>query len=56
MASDIQSLLKDLYINELNNAWSTGLDKGSSADTVIKDIISPVDGKKNCIGKICHRP
>lgn len=46
MAANLRSLLKDLHINELNDAWSTGIDHGSSINAFVKDIISPVDGKK----------
>lgn len=46
MPANLQSLLKLLHINEMNDAWSTGLTYGSSDNAPVKEIISPVDGKK----------
>ncbi|HXI01311.1 MAG TPA: aldehyde dehydrogenase family protein [Sphingobacteriaceae bacterium] len=46
MRSNIQSVLSQLHINEINDAWSTGLISGSSPNAVIQPIVSPVDGAK----------
>ncbi|MBD1392869.1 L-piperidine-6-carboxylate dehydrogenase [Mucilaginibacter glaciei] len=46
MSIAIKDILDHLHINDTNEAFSTGSNWGSSADTIVKDIISPVDGKK----------
>jgi aldehyde dehydrogenase (NAD+) len=46
MNLDISDILKRLHINDINDAFSTGGSWGSSAGSTVKDIISPVDGKK----------
>src|SRR5882757_10503225 len=46
MNLDISDILKRLHINDINDAFSTGSTWGSSAGATVKDIISPVDGKK----------
>ncbi|HEY0668546.1 MAG TPA: aldehyde dehydrogenase family protein [Sphingobacteriaceae bacterium] len=46
MPANLQSLLMHLHISDLNDAWSTGVNHGSSDNAPVKDIISPVDGKK----------
>jgi aldehyde dehydrogenase (NAD+) len=46
MRVDITDTLKDLHIDNINAAYSTGSIWASGADNVIKDIISPVDGEK----------
>lgn len=43
---DITKILKHLHINDINEAFSTGSTWGSSADSTIKNVLSPVDGKK----------
>jgi aldehyde dehydrogenase (NAD+) len=46
MSFDISDILDHLHINDINHAFSTGSQWGSSANAVTKDIVSPVDGKK----------
>src|SRR5436190_15201483 len=46
MNLDISDILKRLHINDINDAFSTGSNWGSSSGSTVKDIISPVDGKK----------
>src|SRR3978361_356723 len=46
MSLAIKDILNHLHINDINNAFSTGSTWGSSSNTSVKDIISPVDGKK----------
>jgi aldehyde dehydrogenase (NAD+) len=46
MDFNISDILNRLHINDINEAFSTGSEWNSSADAIIKDIISPVDGKK----------
>lgn len=46
MTFDIKAVTAHFNINDLNEAFSTGNNTGSSANAVIKNIISPVDGKK----------
>lgn len=46
MSLDISAILKRLHINDVNDAFSTGGTWGSSTGATVKDIISPVDGKK----------
>jgi aldehyde dehydrogenase (NAD+) len=42
----IKDILDHLHINDINHAFSTGANWGSSANAVTKDIVSPTDGKK----------
>ncbi|MDB5124432.1 MAG: Aldehyde dehydrogenase, thermostable [Mucilaginibacter sp.] len=46
MGLNIQDILNRLHINDINDAFSTGNLWASSADAAIKNIHSPVDGKK----------
>jgi aldehyde dehydrogenase (NAD+) len=46
MSLDITDILKRLHINDINEAFSTGSNWGSSPDATLKDITSPVDGLK----------
>jgi aldehyde dehydrogenase (NAD+) len=46
MTFNISEILNRLHINDINEAFSTGNRWGSSPEAAIKDIISPVDGKK----------
>jgi aldehyde dehydrogenase (NAD+) len=46
MSIAITNILDHLHINDINEAFSTGSRWGSSADAVVKDIVSPVDGKR----------
>ena len=46
MSIDITKILNHLHINDINEAFSTGSKWGSSANSTIKDVLSPVDGKK----------
>ena len=46
MSINIKHVLDHLHINDINHAFSTGNTWGSSEDATIKDIVSPVDGKK----------
>lgn len=46
MNFDIKSVLKHFNINEINDAFSTGATAGSSSDAFVREIISPVDGKR----------
>jgi aldehyde dehydrogenase (NAD+) len=46
MIPNISEILNHLHINDINEAFSTGSEWGSSADSQVKVIISPVDGKK----------
>jgi len=46
MSLNISEVLNRLHINDINEAFSTGNVWGSSPDAIVKDIISPVDGKK----------
>jgi aldehyde dehydrogenase (NAD+) len=46
MGLDITDILKRLHINDVNDAFSTGSNWGSSAGAAIKNITSPVDGQK----------
>ena len=45
MNFNISDILSQLNVNQINEAFSTGKYWGSSEDTPIKPIISPVDGK-----------
>ncbi len=45
MNFNISDILSQLNVNQINEAFSTGKYWGSSDDTPIKPIISPVDGK-----------
>ncbi|MDB4924839.1 aldehyde dehydrogenase family protein [Mucilaginibacter sp.] len=46
MGVDITDTLKHLHIDNINHAYSTGNIWSSGPNTVIKDVISPVDGQK----------
>jgi aldehyde dehydrogenase (NAD+) len=46
MSVDINNTLKHLHIDNINPAYSTGGIWGGSANAAVKDIVSPVDGKK----------
>jgi aldehyde dehydrogenase (NAD+) len=46
MSIDITKILNHLHINYINEAFSTGSKWGSSDNSAIKDVLSPVDGKK----------
>ncbi|MFA6085105.1 aldehyde dehydrogenase family protein [Mucilaginibacter sp.] len=46
MSLAIKDILNHLHINDINDAFSTGSTWGSSPNAAVKDIISPVDGKK----------
>ncbi len=46
MRVDITDTLKDLHIDNINPAYSTGSIWAAGPTNVIKDIISPVDGQK----------
>ncbi|HEY9195278.1 MAG TPA: aldehyde dehydrogenase family protein, partial [Mucilaginibacter sp.] len=46
MEPNISDILKRLHINDINEAFSTGGNWGSSTGAAVKDITSPVDGKK----------
>lgn len=46
MEPNISDILKRLHINDINEAFSTGGTWGSSAGAAVKDILSPVDGRK----------
>ncbi|WP_295672913.1 aldehyde dehydrogenase family protein [uncultured Mucilaginibacter sp.] len=52
MNFNISEILNRLHINDINEAFSTGSNWGSSASASIKEIISPVDGKKIASVKI----
>jgi len=46
MSIDITKILDHLHINDTNHAFSTGNNWGSSSNATVKNIFSPVDGKK----------
>jgi len=46
MNFSITSILHSLNISNLNESFSTGSVWGSSSDTVVKNIVSPVDGQQ----------
>jgi len=52
MNFNISEILNRLHINDINEAFSTGSTWGSSPVASVKDIISPVDGKKIASVKI----
>jgi len=52
MGLNISEILHRLHINDINEAFSTGAAWASSPGAAIKDIISPVDGKKIASVKI----
>ena len=52
MNFNISEILNRLQINDINEAFSTGSTWGSSSSASIKDIVSPVDGKKIASVKI----
>ena len=45
MSIDITKILDHLHINDINEAFSTGSNWGSSNDANVKNVLSPVDGK-----------
>ncbi|MDP9048425.1 MAG: aldehyde dehydrogenase family protein, partial [Bacteroidota bacterium] len=46
MGLNIPDILNRLHINDINDAFSTGNSWASSAGAIIKNILSPVDGKR----------
>jgi aldehyde dehydrogenase (NAD+) len=46
MSLNIASIIERLHINDINEAFSTGSNRGSAPDAKVKDIVSPTDGKK----------
>jgi len=52
MNINISDILNRLHINDINEAFSTGSNWGSSASASVKEIVSPVDGKKIASVKI----
>jgi aldehyde dehydrogenase (NAD+) len=52
MSFNISEILNRLHINDINEAFSTGSNWGSSPDAAIKAVVSPVDGKKIASVKI----
>jgi aldehyde dehydrogenase (NAD+) len=52
MSIDITSILNHLHINDINEAFSTGQKWAASPGAAIKNIISPVDGKRIAAVKI----
>ena len=52
MSIDIKQILDHLHINDTNEAFSTGNSWASSPNALVKDIVSPVDGKKIASVKI----
>ena len=52
MNFNIAEILNRLHINDINNAFSTGKEWGNTENALIKDILSPVDGKKIASVKI----
>jgi aldehyde dehydrogenase (NAD+) len=46
MSIDIKKVLQHLHIADINEAYSTGNNWGSSANATVKNILSPVDGNK----------
>jgi aldehyde dehydrogenase (NAD+) len=52
MSLNISEILNRLHINDINDAFSTGNVWGSSPNAAVKEIISPVDGKKIASVKI----
>lgn len=46
MSLNIPEILKHLHINDINEAFSTGNEWGSSTAATLKRIVSPVDGKQ----------
>ena len=52
MDFNISAILNRLHINDINEAFSTGSEWGSSISAVVKEIVSPVDGKKIASVKI----
>src|ERR1700743_2615464 len=46
MSINIKQILDHLHINDINEAFSTGNNWGSSDGATVKDIISPVDGNR----------
>jgi aldehyde dehydrogenase (NAD+) len=52
MSFNISDILNRLHINDINEAFSTGSQWASSPDAAVRDITSPVDGKKIASVKI----
>ena len=52
MDFNLSEILNRLHINDINEAFSTGSNWSSSPDAKVKDILSPVDGKKIASVKI----
>ena len=52
MNIDIAKTLNHLHINDINEAFSTGSNWAASTGAAVKDIVSPVDGKKIASVKI----
>ena len=52
MSLNISEILNLLHINDINEAFSTGSTWASSPDAVLKNIVSPTDGKKIASVKI----
>lgn len=52
MSLNIADILNRLHINDINHAFSTGHTWASDPGAAVKDIISPVDGKKIASVKI----
>ncbi|CAN5376721.1 aldehyde dehydrogenase family protein [soil metagenome] len=52
MSLQISAILNRLHINDINEAFSTGSIWASSPDAAVREILSPVDGKKIAAVKI----
>jgi len=52
MDFNLSEILNRLHINDINEAFSTGSNWASSPNAQVKDILSPVDGKKIASVKI----
>ena len=52
MSLNISDILNRLHINDVNEAFSTGSKWAGSSNAVVRDILSPVDGKKIASVKI----
>src|SRR5947209_9157019 len=46
MNLNVPQILNRLHINDINDAYSTGNNWASSADAIIKTVLSPVDGNR----------
>ncbi|WP_428328211.1 L-piperidine-6-carboxylate dehydrogenase [Mucilaginibacter sp.] len=51
MSLNISDILDRLHINDINEAFSTGSTWGSSEGAIVKDIVSPTNGKKIAVVK-----